>query len=89
MSEITQALANLGNPVYWIAVTIAVLVAAATGIIPGASGVLVMALSIPFIVEYFRDDPQIGLVMLAAMTGVNNTLDSGFRCLVGSSAPSR
>lgn len=83
MDEITQALANLGNPTYWIAVTLAVVVAGATGIIPGASGVLIMALSIPFIVEFFRDDPQIGLVMLAAMTGVNNTLDSIPAILLG------
>jgi TctA family transporter len=83
VSEITEALANLGNPVYWIAVTLAVLVAAVTGIIPGASGVLIMALSIPFIVEFFRDDPAIGLVMLAAMTGVNNTLDSIPAILLG------
>lgn len=83
MSEITEALANLGNPVYWIAVTVAVLVAAVTGIIPGASGVLIMALSIPFIVEFFRDDPAIGLVMLASMTGVNNTLDSIPAILLG------
>jgi len=83
VDEIAQALSNLGNPTYWIAVTLAVLVAAMTGIIPGASGVLIMALSIPFIVEYFRDDPQIGLVMLAAMTGVNNTLDSIPAILLG------
>ncbi len=83
MSEITEALANLGNPVYWIAVTVAVLIAAVTGIIPGASGVLIMALSIPFIVEFFRDDPAIGLVMLASMTGVNNTLDSIPAILLG------
>ena len=55
----------------------AVLVAGLTGMVPGASGVLVMALSIPFIVEVFRGDrAAIGLVMLASMTGVNNTLDS-------------
>ena len=83
MGEITQALASLANPTYWVAVTVAVLVASATGIIPGASGVLIMALSIPFIVEYFRDDPAIGLVMLASMTGVNNTLDSIPAILLG------
>lgn len=83
MSELMQALGNLLNPTYWIAITVAVLVASATGIIPGASGVLIMALSIPFIVEFFRDDPAIGLVMLAAMTGVNNTLDSIPAILLG------
>ena len=76
-SELGQALAYLADPIYWIAVVAAVLVAGLTGMVPGASGVLVMALSIPFIVEVFRGDKAaIGLVMLASMTGVNNTLDS-------------
>lgn len=77
-----QALSSLGNPVYWFAVTSAVLVAGITGIIPGASGILVMSLAIPFIV-FEIDDPAIGLVMLATMTGVNNTLDSIPAVLLG------
>ena len=76
-SELGQAASYLANPVYWIAVFAAVFVAAFTGMIPGASGVLIMALSIPFIVEIFRGEQRaIGLVCLASMTGVNNTLDS-------------
>ena len=77
-SELGQAIAYLGNPAYWIAVFAAVFVAAFTGMIPGASGVLIMALSIPFIVQWFgsRNQEAIGLVALASMTGVNNTLDS-------------
>ena len=76
-SELGQAAAYLADPIYWIAVFVAVFVAAFTGMIPGASGVLIMALSIPFIVEIFRGEQRaIGLVMLASMTGVNNTLDS-------------
>jgi len=82
VEELTQALARLGDPVYWAAVTGAVLVAGITGIIPGASGILVMSLSIPFIV-FNIDDPAIGLVMLATMTGVNNTLDSIPAVLLG------
>ena len=75
---------SLTDPVYWIAVTGAVLVAAVTGIVPGASGVLIMALSIPFIVDFFRGErAAIGLVMLASMTGVNNTLDSIPAVLLG------
>lgn len=82
--EIGQALGSLTDPVYWIAVTGAVLVAAVTGIVPGASGVLIMALSIPFIVDFFRGErAAIGLVMLASMTGVNNTLDSIPAVLLG------
>ena len=75
-SELGQAVAYLADPIYWIAVVAAVFVAAFTGMVPGASGVLIMALSIPFIVEIFRDQKAIGLVALASMTGVNNTLDS-------------
>ncbi len=75
-SELGQAAAYLADPIYWIAVFAAVFVAAFTGMVPGASGVLIMALSIPFIVEIFRDQKAIGLVALASMTGVNNTLDS-------------
>lgn len=75
-SELGQAVTYLADPIYWIAVFAAVFVAAFTGMIPGASGVLIMALSIPFIVEIFRDQKAIGLVALASMTGVNNTLDS-------------
>ena len=82
--EVGQAFGSLADPVYWIAVTGAVLVAAVTGIIPGASGVLIMALSIPFIVDFFRGErAAIGLVMLASMTGVNNTLDSIPAVLLG------
>ncbi len=76
-SELGQALGYLADPLYWIAVVVAVFVAGLTGMVPGASGVIIMALSIPFIVEFFRgDQAAIGLVMLASMTGVNNTLDS-------------
>ncbi len=82
--EIGQAFGALTDPVYWIAVTGAVLIAAVTGIVPGASGVLIMALSIPFIVDFFRGErAAIGLVMLASMTGVNNTLDSIPAVLLG------
>lgn len=76
-SELGQAAGYLADPLYWIAVVVAVFVAGLTGMVPGASGVIIMALSIPFIVEFFRgDQAAIGLVMLASMTGVNNTLDS-------------
>jgi TctA family transporter len=72
----------MGDPLYWFAVFGAVMIAAITGIIPGASGILVMSLAIPFIV-FEIEDPAIGLVMLATMTGVNNTLDSIPAVLLG------
>ena len=81
--ELGQALGYLADPAYWIVLFIAVFVAGFTGMVPGASGVIIMAISIPFIVEFFgrdrggpNDMRAIGLVALASMTGVNNTLDS-------------
>lgn len=85
--EVIQAFRQLGDPIYWIAVVVAVLVAGITGMIPGASGVIVMALFIPYIVQEFRGEQRaIGLVMLASMTGVNNTLDSIPAVLLGQPA---
>ncbi len=82
--ELGQAVEKLGDPIYWIAVVAAVFVAGLTGMVPGASGVLIMALSIPFIVDVFAGErATIGLVMLASMTGVNNTLDSIPAVLLG------
>ena len=83
-SELGQALGYLDQPIYWIAVVVAVLFAGLTGMVPGASGVIIMALAIPFIVEIFGRDRSggpndiraVGLVALASITGVNNTLDS-------------
>ena len=82
-SELGQALGYLNDPAYWIVLFIAVFIAGFTGMVPGASGVIIMAISIPFIVEFFgrdrggpNDMRAIGLVALASMTGVNNTLDS-------------
>ena len=84
LTEIGQGIAYLGEPIYWVAVLAAVFVAAVSGIIPGVGGVIIMALSIPFIVDVFRGDQRaIGLVALATMTGVNNTLDSIPAVLLG------
>ena len=85
--ELGQALSHLANPVYWVAVTAAVLIAGVTGMVPGASGIIIMALSIPFITQVFDGEQRaIGIVMLASMTGVNNTLDSIPAVLLGQPA---
>ena len=82
MGEIAEAAANLADPVYWIAVVTAAVLAAATGLIPGASGIVVMSLAIPFIVFNIKE-PAIGLVALATITGVNNGLDTIPAILLG------
>jgi TctA family transporter len=82
MSELVEGLSNLGNPAYWAAFSVAVVMAVLVGLIPGVSATLVMALSISFVVLNISD-PLIGIVMLATLTGVDNTLDSIPAVLLG------
>ncbi len=82
LDGISGTVALMAGPGYWVAVIAAVLLATATGIIPGFSAILVMALAIPFITTNITD-PVIGVVLLATITGVNNTLDSIPAVLMG------
>jgi TctA family transporter len=82
VSELVEGLSNLGNPTYWLAFSAAVVMAVLVGLIPGVSATLVMALSISFVVINISD-PLIGIVMLATLTGVDNTLDSIPAILLG------
>lgn len=82
MDTFLQAGTYLVDPVYWVAVFIAVSLAIVVGIVPGVGSLLVMALMIPFVL-FKIDDPAIAIVMLATITGVNNTLDSIPAVLVG------
>lgn len=82
MSELLEGLSYLGNGGYWAAFAVAVFGAVFVGLLPGVSATLVMALSISFIVLNI-EDPLIGIVMLATLTGVDNTLDSIPAVLLG------
>ena len=82
MSELFEGLAYLGNWVYWVAFAAAVITAALVGLLPGVSSTLVMALSIPFIVQYI-DDPLIGIVMLTTLAGVGGVMRSVSPVLFG------
>jgi TctA family transporter len=82
MDEILQAVSRLGDPIYWVVVVTAAVLSALTGLIPGASGIVVMALAITFITDNISD-PAIGLVALATITGVNNGLDTIPAILLG------
>ena len=82
MSELFEGLSYLGNGAFWAAFGVAVFMAVFVGLLPGVSATLVMALSISFIVLRV-EDPLIGIVMLATLTGVDNTLDSIPAVLLG------
>jgi TctA family transporter len=75
LDPIGEAAAYLLTPGYWGAVFAAVALALMASVIPGVNSFLVMALAIAIIV-FNVDDPAIGIVLLATITGVDNTLDS-------------
>ena len=82
MAPVVEALGYLTQPLYWGVLLSVVALAAAASAIPGMNAFLVMALAFPFIL--FRvEEPAIGLVALAAISGVSNTLDSVPAVLIG------
>ena len=70
-----NALPYFGQGDYWLAFAAGLIMAAITALVPGVSSLMLMALAIPFILINVQD-PVIGIVMLAVITGVNDTLDS-------------
>jgi len=79
-------LAHLATWSYWGAVVGGVLISAAVGLIPGVGTPIVMAIAIPFIV-FTIQDPLVGIVFLATIAGVSNTLDSIPAILMGYPGP--
>ena len=72
----------LATPDFWIAVLLATALAGIVGLIPGVGSITVLAISVPFVV-FQVEDPVIGLVFLATIGGVSNTLDSIPAVLLG------
>ena len=72
----------LATPEFWIAVLLATALAGIVGLIPGVGSITVLAISVPFVV-FQVEDPVIGLVFLATIGGVSNTLDSIPAVLLG------
>ena len=82
MEAFLNAVPYLGTLLYWQALVAGVLLAILVGLVPGVGSVLVMAILLPFIILNI-DDPAVALVMLAAIAGSNNTLDSIPAVVVG------
>ncbi len=82
MDSVLAALTFLLDPIYWVVMLGVVMLAALTSIIPGTNAFLVMALAFPLIL-FEVEDPAIGLVALATISGVSNTLDSVPAILIG------
>jgi TctA family transporter len=75
IGEFTEAAAYLANSGYWGALFIGVTLSALSGLVPGLSSPVVMAMALPYVV-FTIHDPVNGLVLLAIICGASNTLDS-------------
>ena len=82
MDAIGAAAGFLLQPTYWIVLLSVVLLAALASAIPGMNAFLVMALAFSYI-TFEVEDPAIGLVAIATISGVSNTLDSIPAILIG------
>lgn len=69
------ALGYLGDSSYWVFLLAGVGLAIMVGITPGVGSLLTMAILIPFLVVNV-EDAALAIILLAAITGCNNTLDS-------------
>jgi TctA family transporter len=82
MEAFLEALSMLGTSTYWIALLIAITIGTIVGFIPGVGATLVTAIMLPSVI-LLVDEPAIGIVLLAMIGSLNNTLDSIPAVLVG------
>ncbi|MBI4522923.1 MAG: tripartite tricarboxylate transporter permease [Deltaproteobacteria bacterium] len=75
MEAFLDAVAYLGTLPYWEVLVAGTLLAIVHGLLPGIGSLTVMAILLPFIIFHIHD-PAVALVLLAAITGTGNTLDS-------------
>ena len=69
-----EGLSYLGGASFWLAFLAGLAMAAISGVLPGISSGFLMALAVPFVV-FTVNDPVIGIVLLATITGVEEMLD--------------
>jgi putative tricarboxylic transport membrane protein len=82
MDAFLTAIAYLGTLEYWQVLIAGTLLAIVHGLLPGIGSLHVMAILLPFIIFNIQD-PAVALVLLAAITGTGNTLDSLPAVVVG------
>lgn len=72
---LVSALGHLATLEFWGYFFVALGLATVVGLLPGVGGTMTMAIVLPIIVIGI-DDPAIGVLMLAVITGTSNTFDS-------------
>lgn len=83
MGDYLQALTFLADPYYWVMLLLAVGLLGSIGLVPGLGSTTIAAIAIPFLLFNFGDNPTAGIIFLAALGGLNNTLDSVPAILLG------
>lgn len=63
----------LSNPMYWVVLFAAILLTGPIGLIPGVGATTVLVIALPFVI--LNLDPLIGLVFIAGMLSLGNTMD--------------
>ena len=69
------ALEYMTTPAYWLAFVTGVGIAAMIGLLPGIGATIMIAIVLPIVLLSIQE-PAIGIVMLACITGTGNTFDS-------------
>lgn len=82
MDAFLSALSQLGTGTYWISLAVAIVIGTIVGFIPGVGATLVTAIMLPSVLLLI-DEPGVGIVLLAMVGSLNNTLDSIPAVLVG------
>jgi putative tricarboxylic transport membrane protein len=77
-----SALGQLATPTYWLALSFAIAIGTVVGFIPGVGATLVTAIMLPSVL-LLVEEPAVGIVLLAMVGSLNNTLDAIPAVLVG------
>ena len=71
----------LGDPLFWLLLLAAVVLAGPVGMIPGVGSLAIVAIALPFVI--LNLDPAFGLLFIAGILALNNTMDSIPAILLG------
>lgn len=82
MEGFLEAVSHIGTGTYWLSLFVAISVGTIVGFIPGVGATLATAIMLPMVL-YLVEEPAIGIVLLAMVASLNNTLSSIPAVLVG------
>jgi TctA family transporter len=82
MDAFLSAISQLGTGTYWVALLVAIVIGTVVGFIPGVGATLVTAIMLPSVLLLIKE-PAIGIMLLAMVGSLNNTLDAIPAVLVG------